>query len=193
MDSYFIKYIKTIANIPKEQEDKFCSFISLINIKSKQNFITEGEVPKTIAFVRSGLFRYYYINNNGMEFTKGFFLENTVLSSYSAILKKRSSYFTIQALEDSIIEIIDYVDFLKLYTEHPSWKDFLVIQLQKAFMMKEEREFEFLVFNAKQRYNSFLQRFPNLENRVKQHIIASYLRIAPESLSRIRREIGLLT
>jgi len=188
MDYSFINYIKSIVDIPKEQENKFCSLISIKQIKKGENFLNDCQSSRTIAFVKSGLFRYYYINNKGNEFTKGFFVENSVLTSYSAILEKRSSYFTIQALENSEIEIIDYIKSQKLFMEHPCWNSFLVVQLQKALIMKEEREREFLLFDAEQRYRAFLQQFPNLEKRIKQHIIASYLRLAPESLSRIRKK-----
>ena len=188
MDYSFIKYIKSIVDIPKEQENKFCSLISIKQIKKGENFLNKGQSSRTIAFVKSGLFRYYYIDNKGNEFTKGFFVEDSVLTSYSAILEKRSSYFTIQALENSEIEIIDYIKSQKLFVEHPCWNSFLVVQLQKALIMKEEREREFLLFDAEQRYRAFLQQFPNLEKRIKQNIIASYLRLAPESLSRIRKK-----
>ena len=190
MDYNFINYIKSIVDIPIEQENKFCSLISVKKIIKGENFLSEGQSPRTIAFIKSGLFRYYYIDNKGNEYTKGFFVENSVLTSYSAILEKRSSYFTIQALENSEIEIIDYIKSQKLFVEHPCWNSFLVVQLQKALIMKEEREREFLLFDAEQRYRAFLQQFPNLEKRIKQHIIASYLRIAPESLSRIRNKIA---
>jgi CRP-like cAMP-binding protein len=188
MDYNFINYIKSIVDIPIEQENKFCSLISVKKIIKGENFLSEGQSPRTIAFIKSGLFRYYYIDNKGNEFTKGFFDENSVLTSYSAILEKRSSYFTIQALENSEIEIIDYIKSQKLFVEHPCWNSFLVVQLQKALIMKEEREREFLLFDAEQRYRAFLQQFPNLEKRIKQNIIASYLRLAPESLSRIRKK-----
>jgi CRP-like cAMP-binding protein len=190
MDYSFINYIKSKVDIPKEQENKFCSLISIKQIEKGESFLNEGQSSRTIAFIKSGLFRYYYIDNKGNEFTKGFFVENSVLTSYSAILEKRSSYFTIQALENSEIEIIDYIKSQKLFVEHPCWNSFLVIQLQKALIMKEEREREFLLFDAEQRYRAFLQQFPNLEKRIKQHIIASYLRLAPESLSRIRKNIA---
>ena len=185
----FINYIKSIVEIPQEQENKFCSLISIEHIKKGDNFLREGQLAKTIAFVKSGLFRYYYIDKKGNEFTKGFFVENSVLVSYSSILEKRSSYFTIQALENSKIEIIDYIKSQKLFTVHPCWNKFLVVQLQKALIMKTEREREFLLFDAEQRYRAFLQQFPELEIRVKQHIIASYLRITPESLSRIIKKM----
>ena len=75
MDYNFINYIKSIIDIPIEQENKFCSLISVKKIIKGENFISEGQSPRTIAFIKSGLFRYYYIDNKGNEYTKGFFVE----------------------------------------------------------------------------------------------------------------------
>nr|WP_319571262.1 hypothetical protein [uncultured Draconibacterium sp.] len=90
MDSSIINYIKSITNIPKEQEDKFGSLISIKDIKKDENFLREGQPAKIMAFVKRGVFRYFYIDEKGNEFTKGFFVENSVLISYSAILEKET-------------------------------------------------------------------------------------------------------
>jgi len=192
MSSPFLHFIKSFVAIPKEQEAKFCALVSVKQINKNDNYISAGEFPKTIAFVNSGLFRYYYANAAGEEFTKSFFTEHSVLSSYSAMVEKRASFFSIQALEDAEIEIISYEALLKLFGDYPSWNVLLTTLLQQAFIIKEERELQFLLFDAEQRYLSFLKRFPKLEGRIKQHLIASYLRITPESLSRLRRKMDLL-
>ncbi len=158
-----------------------------------QNFVTAGQNPKSIAFVKKGLFRYYYSTKEGEELTKGFFPKDSVLSSYSAMIEKRPSYFTIQALENSEIEVLNYQDFISLKNENSSWGIFEAAMLQKGFMVKEERERQFLLFDAEQRYISFLEKYPVIEKRVSQNLIASYIGIAPESLSRLRRKMGILT
>lgn len=192
MDSY-IGFIKKCTEVPQEQEDLFNKLVFEKKVKEGEDFIRQGQFSRNIAFVKEGLFRYYYTSEEGVEYTKGFFDKNSSLSSYSAILQNRASYFTIQALEDSIIEVVSYDEFNKLFSLHPCWNEYLVTLLKKAYIVKEEREREFLLFDAEQRYKAFLQRYPSIEKRVKQHLIASYLGIAPESLSRIRRKAGLLT
>ncbi len=116
-----------------------------------------------------------------------------MLISYSAIIQNRGSYFTAQAIEDSEIEVVNYDRLLDLFSEWEGWNKFLVAMLQKVFFVKEERERQFLLFDAEKRYRSFLEQFPNLDKRISQHLIASYLRITPESLSRLRRKMGLLS
>lgn len=183
----FIELIKSITNLPHEQELKFHQLISVQSLKKGEDFIRAGESPRKIAFVRSGLFRYHYTNEDGLEYTKGFFDQNSVLSAYDAVLEDTHSYFTIEALEDSIVETVHYDPFIKLFDEDPCWNEFLVALLQKGYLAKVTRERELLLLNATQRYENFLKRYPGLERRVKQSIIASYLGIAPESLSRIRK------
>lgn len=193
MKPSFIKFIKSITKIPKKQEEKFIALLSEKGVLKSDTFVRAGEYPKTIGFVKEGLFRYFYTNNEGVEFTKGFFVENSIISSYSAILENRGSYFTIEALEDSVIEQVSYEKFNALFSEHPCWNEFLLPVIQKGYIVKEEREREFLLYDAEHRYRAFLKKYPGLDQRIKKHIIASYLGITPESLSRIRNKMGLLT
>ena len=192
MEASFVNFIKTVTLLPEEHERRLSELISVRHLKKGEDFIKAGSASKCIAFVKEGLFRYYYTNSEGTEFTKNFFQENAVLSSYSAILENRPSYFTIEALEDSIIETVDYFKFKSFFGDSPGYNTLLVVFLQKAFLIKEERERQFLLFDAETRYRAFLKSFPGLDKRVKQHIIASYLGITPESLSRIRKNFALL-
>lgn len=113
--SRFISHIKSISAIPANQEKKFKKLVSIKVVNQGDHFISAGQLPKTIGFVTQGLFRYYYTKEDGADLTKGFFLENTILSSYSAMLQNRSSYFTIEALEDSKMEVVNYKEFSALF------------------------------------------------------------------------------
>ncbi|GAA5522737.1 Crp/Fnr family transcriptional regulator [Aliifodinibius salicampi] len=186
---HFVDLIKAITTLPEEQEEKFIDLISIKHIEAGENFIRAGQSPRTIGFVTKGLFRYFYTSEQGSEFTKGFFNKGMVISSYDAILENSPSHYTIQALEESIVEVVPYDRFQQLFLESPCWNEFLVALLQKGYLAKVTREREFLLLDAEQRYQTFLKRYPDLESRVKQHIIASYLGIAPESLSRIRKKL----
>ncbi|MRI01905.1 cyclic nucleotide-binding domain-containing protein [Kriegella sp. EG-1] len=193
MDYSFVDFVKSMLELQPALEKKFRELITIKNVNKENDFISVGQKPKSIAFVKKGLFRYYYSNESGEEFTKAFFPEGNILSSYSAIIEDRESYFTIEALEDSVIEVVNYTKLKNLFDGYPGWNIFLLAMLQKGFIKKEERERQFLLFDAEHRYRSFLELHPNLEQRIKQHIVASHIGVAPESLSRLRRKMGLLT
>lgn len=193
MESTFISLIKTIPEVPADQEEKFMNLVSNKEIRKGDDFISAGQNPKASGFVRQYLFRYYYIDRKGEEYTKGFFPEGTVLSSYSAMIEKRPSFFAVQSLKNSKVEVVDYFKQQELFNEGTCWKDLLIALLQKGFIIKGAWEREFLLLDAEERYFKFKERFPTLENTIKQHIIAFYPGIASESLSRIRKKILLLT
>ena len=190
-DLRFITFINQIINLPSDQQEKFQELTTIRHLNRGEDFVKAGRISREIAFVKKGLFRYYYTSEDGQEYTKGFFDQHSVLSAYDAIIEEKASYYTIEALEASVIEVVDYDKFLKLFEEHPAWNQFLIAMLKKGYVVKVRREREFLLMDAEQRYLMFLQRYPHLENRIKQHIIASYLGIAPESLSRIRKNTSL--
>ncbi len=187
-----IKNLHTIASVPDIQIKEYLSNSQIKCIAKKEYFIREGEIPSTFAFVIKGLFRYYYINEKGVEFTKGFFPEQSFISSYSAMIQNRESYFTVEALEDSEILTTSYSSWKRLLEQDACWKNLLIALLEKGYCVKESREREFLLFDAETRYKTFLSTYPLLEKRIPQHMIASYLGITPVALSRTRKKMGII-
>ena len=181
------KVIRSFTDLPPEEERRLAGITTMESLRKGDHFIREGTVPTRFGFVVRGLFRYYYLNANGSEFTKGFFPENNFITSYTAMKANRPSYYGIEALEDSQIVIIDYHHWKELYITHPCWTYFLLALLEKGYAKKEARERELLLLNAEERYRIFLAQYPHLEDRIKQHLIASYLGITPVALSRIRK------
>ncbi|KYG81879.1 CRP-like cAMP-binding protein [Roseivirga ehrenbergii] len=176
------------SGVPSSETQRFLALTKLVQLKKGDRFIEAGETPKIFGFVTKGLFRFLYTDQEGKEYTKVFMPEHSFVSAYSAMVLNQASYFSIEALEDSEVLTISYASWLRLKESHPCWNELLIKVLEKAFIMKEAREREFLFLDAESRYQIFLERFPNLEHRLKQHMIASYLGIAPESLSRVRKK-----
>jgi CRP-like cAMP-binding protein len=175
--------------LPENRIDEFFSIGKNKSIHASDYFIRAGEVPHKIAFIFSGLFRYVYMNDKGDEFTKAIIVENFFLSSYSAMIMGKPSYFAIEALEDSQVLEIIWKDFAQLLENDIFWVRFLLKFIEKGYMNKEKRERDLLLLDAETRYKNFLTEFPGMDQRIKQGIIASYLGIKPETLSRIRRKI----
>ena len=182
-----IEQLKSI--LPEKRIEEFLSIGKEKLLNSSDYFLKAGDTPFKIAFVIKGLFRYVYVNNKGDEFTKGILTENNFISSYSAMILNKPSYFSIEALESSQILEINWNDFKKLLNKDIFWIQFLMKFIEKGFIIKEKRERDLLLLDAETRYKDFLIEFPGMDQRIKQGIIASYLGIKPETLSRIRRKI----
>lgn len=184
----FSQTLKVLAGIPDDQLNRLLACSQVKSIKKGAYFIREGQHPAHMAFVVKGLFRYFYLDSKGCELTKGFMPEGSFINAYSALIQNSTSHFSIEALEPSTVVVFLYKDWRSLLDAHPCWSKVLIHLLEKGYCVKERREREFLLLDAQARYRSFLQTYPNLDQRVKQHMVASYLGITPVALSRIRRK-----
>jgi len=174
--------------MPREEVEKFASVGELKLFNPNDFFISKGQLPRKIGFVLEGLFRYFYIDTEGREFTRDFWYENYFITAYSALSKGRTSPFFIEALEPSKVFEISAERWVELKKGHNCWNEVLVAILEYKFYLKERREYELLLLDAYERYLIFLEDYSEIKDRVKQHMIASYLGIAPESLSRARKK-----
>lgn len=175
--------------LPKDKVEQLLAIGQVKTLQKGDYFVRAGEIPKGFAFVKSGLFRYVYITPKGNEFTKGIIMEHDFISSYSAMTSNAPSHFFIEAMEDAEILVIPYPKWLALFETDVFWVKFLLKSIEKGFSKKEKRERDLLLLNAETRYLDFLEEYPNIDKRINQTIIASYLGIQPESLSRIRKNM----
>jgi CRP-like cAMP-binding protein len=178
-----------VAHIPKEELRRLLRRKKTITLAKNEYLLMAGDVPEYIGFVRSGLLRLFYIDMDGTEANKHFCVENTLAISYSAFLQRKESMFYIQALEDTKLAAIDYQTYIDLLDSHMCWQIVARKLAEMLFILKEKREFEFLLTDAQQRYLQFLKDYPGLEIRLSQYHIASYVGVTPESLSRIRSSL----
>ena len=179
--------LRRLTPIPNEQFHQFAQLLRRVTLAKDEHFIIAGDIPTDFGFVTKGVFRFYYIDYNGNECVKTLCTEGEFIAAYSALLRNEPSALFIQALEESELLLINFHDYTQL--QHHCW-----IQLSKTFaeqlyMKKEEREREFLLYDAETRYKRFLERYPTLERRIKHYHIASFLGITPVSLSRIRKKM----
>lgn len=190
MNTQQAKQILSKMNFPEQESNELLSIAAVVSIPEGEFFVSEGQVPKKFAIVLNGLFRYFYVSQKGDEFTKGFILSDNILTSYTAMRNESPSLFFIQALEDSVILEVDYKKWLALQKDNSFWDKFLILALEKGYFTKEKRERELLLLDAETRYKIFQEEFPGLDKRAKLQIVASYLGIKPESLSRIRKKLS---
>lgn len=183
--------MQTLVEIPVDELAKLTRVFQPLTLNTGDFLIREGDIPSQIGFVVSGILRLYYVNSAGVEFTKSFCPENHFVTAYSALILKQPAQFFIEALEDSLLLVVDYSQYAQLCRENSCWETINHKLVQALFIKKEKREAQLLLDDATTRYQKFLTEYPDLENRVKQYHIASYLGISPVSLSRIRKNIQL--
>ncbi len=188
----FFKKIRTYADLSKRAEQAWASLLRPRQYRIEEPFILAGTVPTTFAFVVEGLFSQHYVGPDGKMVIKYFFPENRIAASVSATLLGEPSLFTITAIEDSAVLEYEFAAFRSLVTEFPDIAAFYIRYMERHWIIeKESGEITFRHDDAMKRYRDFMSREPLLHKRLKQHHIAAWLGITPESLSRLRKAIAL--
>ena len=149
-----------------------------------------GDRQETIAFNLKGVFRYFYVDYEGRECNKHFVLENEWIVSLTAFIDNAPALFSIQALEEADVLTASADAVRSLLANSAHWQALYNRLLEANYVFKEKREAQFLINDAKGRYLAFLDAYPSLSDRIRQHHIASYLGMTSVSLSRIRSTLA---
>ncbi|MCC9135881.1 Crp/Fnr family transcriptional regulator [Pontibacter silvestris] len=147
--------------------------------------IRQGQVEQSLYFVISGALRIYYPLPDE-EICVGFSYPNNLLVSFPSFVDGNPSAYYIQALKKSKLLGISKADFMQLIEERPNIKKFWYQELEKALVGKIDREVDLLLPEPEQRVQRVMQRSPQLFQHIPKKYIASYLRMSPETLSRIK-------
>jgi len=181
--------LKHITLSTKELEN-FCILFNQKDVKKKQFLMREGEVCKFEGFVTKGLFRVFHIDSNGFEQVLYFAQENWWITDIDSFTNETPTQLYIQALEDSQVLLISKKDKELAYINIPKIEKLFRIMTQKTHIALQQRMIDNLSKTADQRYVDFIQKYPNLFQRLTNVQIAAYLGISHEFLSKIRRKIA---
>lgn len=150
--------------------------------------LREGEVATHGYFVTKGCLRNYVIDNKGKEHIVQFAPENWWMTNLESISKGTPSLYFIDAIEDTDVLMMSKSSFDRLLHGIPGFSTAFQMGIQKSGAAKEKRIIASLSATAEERYNDFLATYPSIALRVPQHMLASYLGITPETVSRIRKK-----
>ncbi|MDX2046862.1 MAG: Crp/Fnr family transcriptional regulator [Chitinophagaceae bacterium] len=184
---------KNISKYIQLTENEFEYFSSLVKprrLRKKQFILEEGEICNHECFVNSGCLRQYYLDEKGQEHIIQFAIADWWISDQYSFLTGLPSGNFIDALETTEVLMISKPDLEKLYNTIPKFERFFRIAFQNSYVALQRRILSGLTQTAVERYLDFSKRHPDIEQKVPQHQVASYLGITPESLSRIRKQLS---
>jgi CRP-like cAMP-binding protein len=189
MINSLLNSIQSIITLSPAEIDIVKSLFKEKTYKKGDFFLEEGRICKHIGFVAKGLMRYY-INHDGEEKTYAFSKENSYVSNYESFLPQKASVKIIQALEDSDVLIISYNNLQLLYANVREGERFGRIAIESVFLQMLKDLNSFYTETPALRYEMFLKTHADLQQRISQYYIASFVGVKPQSLSRIRKRIS---
>ena len=159
-------------------------------VEKGELLLKEGEICRHSFFVEKGLLRYYSIDAKGKEHIIQFAPEGWFVSDRESVYFNQPSQYFIQALEESRIIALDENFVSELAKQDPSFLEFNNRLLHNHIRHLQRRINMLLSATAEERYLDFIKIYPDILLRVPQTMVASYLGIAPESLSRVRKDLA---
>jgi CRP-like cAMP-binding protein len=185
----FLDYVKQYIELTTEEETLLVSRIKTKKFLKGQFVVQNGDVCRSENFVLSGCLKTFYIDNEGQEHVIMFAIENWWTADLGSFITQSPADLNVQCLEDSELVQLHYNDLEQLYSDVPNLERFFRIIIQKAFVAAQKRIINNFTLPAADRYVQFRQQYADIEQRVPQYLIASYLGITKEFLSKIRHQL----
>lgn len=176
-------------------DEECCGIAQLfhpLKLGKKEHWMQRGDVCNEIAFIAEGCVRTYYPRKN-IERTGQFFFENSWYTDYESWLSKQPVAVCVEALEPTYMLVIPFRELERLYEQHPKFERLGRLMAENTIIQIRNRNLSLLNDSPEERYLQLLKERPKVIARIPQHIIASFLGIEPETLSRIRKKISVKT
>lgn len=156
-----------------------------VQLKRNDFLVSRGQVETNLYYVKSGSMRIFYPVKDE-EICAGFAYDHNLICSYPSFIRQQPSDYAIQALTTTDLHFIKRSEFYELFKSHRDIESAWRMLEEEALVGKIEREVEMLTFTPEERYKRLMDRSPHIFQIIPRKYIASYLRMSPETLSRIK-------
>ena len=190
MYELFFKEFNKKVPLTKEEQELIKTYLTPKKLRKKQYLLQEGDVCKVTAFVEKGALRQYSLDENGNEHIIQFALEGWTISDLYSFLTGEIATYNIDALEDSELILISKSAHEELLQKVPRYETFTRLQITGAYIAMQKRLTSIISSTLEERFATLNALYPDIVQRVPQHMIASFMGLQPETLSRIRRRMS---
>lgn len=186
--SRIIAFFSKIVELNDDEKNHLVDNLEVFKFKKKDLIVKEGATSKYVYFVNNGVLRSYYLKD-GEEFTTQFYFQNSYCSSYSSFLTQSKGRINIECLSDVELLSLSYKNVQSMYQSSKAFNTFGRRISEFLYLDFYKRSSSFLLDDAKTRYLSLMKGRPEVLKTIPNYMIASYIGITPESLSRLKKQI----
>jgi CRP-like cAMP-binding protein len=188
MYELFFQKFKEKVPLSAQEEEHIKSYLTPKKIRKKQYLLQEGDICKSLAFVEKGMLREYLVDDAGEHIIQ-FAIEGWTIADLLSFLTSEPATYNIDAIEDSELVLISKSAHEELLLKEPKYETYMRLLMTNAYVALQKRLTSFISSPVEDQYTSFTRMYPNIVQRVPQHMIASYMGLTPETLSRVRKKI----
>ncbi len=188
MFEVFAKYLLNQIQLSDEELEMIREVTIVRKLRKNQYLLQEGDIWRFNAFITRGCLRTYSVNDKSNEHIINFAIENWWIGDRESLLNGTPSRFNIDAIEDSEVLLISKDNFAMLTKSIPQFQDLVNLIIERSFVASQNRINSSISHSAEEKYKNFMEKQAHIALRVPQHMVASYLGITPETLSRIRKQ-----
>lgn len=173
------------------EKDKICipGFFEPKKLRKRQFLLQEGDYCKNLTFVSKGALKSYTIDDKGQEHISLLAWEGWWVSDFKSFICDEKAILSIDAIEDSEVLLLSRSNYEKLLIEIPAMERYFRILYQNSLITKDRRLISSNTYTAEEKYLQLIKIYPFISQRIPQNLIASYLGLTPETISRIKKNL----
>jgi CRP-like cAMP-binding protein len=186
----FRQYTKRYAELTDQELERIETSCTCKKLRKQQYLLQEGDTWKFHAFIACGCLRTYSVDEKGLEHIVNFGISNWWVGDLESLKSKQPSKFNIDAVSDSEVILFPDREFNKLLSEIPAFSKMVITIHDRSYMAAQRRILSFISHSAEEKYLAFQKMYPGFADAIPKNMIASFLGITRETLSRIRKLHG---
>jgi CRP-like cAMP-binding protein len=190
MYEIFFQKFNDKVPLAAEEEAFIKQYLTPKKLRKKQYLLQEGDVCKHICLVEKGALKAYLVDEKGDEHITSFALEGWTIADLSSFIKQEPATLNIDALEVCELVLISKSAHEELLLKMPKYETYVRILITDAYIALQRRTTKMISLPVEERYKALIDMYPTIIQRVPQHMIASYMGLSPETLSRVRSRIS---
>jgi len=170
---------------PRELERVVDCFRSK-TVKKNEIMLAEGDIAKEFYFINKGCIRTFFITKQGYEKSRYLMIDPSIGTALTSFISQKPSFEFIDALEETELLAISHKEFYRLVDEVPQWKNFYLKIMEMAYSFQNKKIESLVTLTAKERYEQLIRENPKIVQRLSNKVVASYLDVKQETLSRLK-------
>lgn len=182
----FLNIINKVTNLSEAKTEQLLKFVRYEHVLKHTDIFQQGDICKKFYFILHGSIRFYYRTPKGKIKTRLVLFEEAPFTALFSFITGEPSSEIIEVLEDSCFAVITRNDFYKLVNDLPEWSSFYTMMLEKTYIYQNSRLEQLSTLSANERYQKIMKETPYFINRLSNGVLASYLDITQETLSRLK-------